>query len=61
MAVTASFVIDTLSVIGDTLDNTITASRDVAGTILVNGGAVAVQGGAATVVQHGAYPTAPTP
>ena len=31
------------------LDNTITVSRDAAGTILVNGGAVAVQGGTPTV------------
>jgi Ca2+-binding RTX toxin-like protein len=38
-----------LSVIGDSLDNTITISRDAAGKILVNGGAVPVRGGAATV------------
>jgi Ca2+-binding RTX toxin-like protein len=38
-----------LRVAGDDLDNTIVVSRDVAGGILVNGGAVAIQGGAATV------------
>jgi Ca2+-binding RTX toxin-like protein len=51
MAVTASFLpgAGTLSVFGDNLDNTITTSRNAAGTILVNGGAVAVQGGTPTV------------
>ena len=49
MAVTASFQTDTLSVLGDNNDNTIEASRNAAGTILVNGGAVAVQGGTPTV------------
>src|SRR5262249_57004452 len=39
----------TLRVAGDDLDNTIVVSRDAAGTILVNGGAVAIQGGPATV------------
>src|SRR5262245_63099848 len=50
-AVTASFNPTTgqLTVLGDALDNTIVVSRDVAGTILVNGGAVPVTGGAATV------------
>src|SRR5262249_13011119 len=50
-AVTALFspTAHTLSVFGDNLDNTITVSRDAAGTILVNGGAVAIQGGAPTV------------
>ena len=48
-AVVASFSGGTLSVFGDSLDNTITVSRDAAGTILVNGGAVPVQGGTATV------------
>src|SRR5262245_33466686 len=50
-AVTASFLpgSGTLSVIGDNLDNTSTISRNAAGTILVNGGAVAVQGGTPTV------------
>jgi hypothetical protein len=50
-AVTASFSPGTgiLSVVGDAQDNTIVVSRDTAGQILVNGGAVAIQGGAATV------------
>ena len=46
---TASFTAGTLTVFGDSQNNTITVSRDAAGTILVNGGAVAVQGGTATV------------
>jgi Ca2+-binding RTX toxin-like protein len=50
-AVTATFTPGSglLTVIGDAQDNTITISRDAAGTILVNGGAVAITGGAATV------------
>src|SRR5262249_5549444 len=50
-AITASFspAAGVLSVIGDVQNNTIVVSRDAAGNILVNGGAVAVQGGAATV------------
>jgi Ca2+-binding RTX toxin-like protein len=44
MAVTASFSANTgvLSVFGDSLDNSITVSRDAAGKLLVNGGAVAI-------------------
>ena len=38
-----------LSVFGDALDNNITVSRNAAGTLLVNGGAVAVRGGTPTV------------
>src|SRR5262249_10368445 len=38
-----------LRVVGDALDNTVVVSRDAAGTILVNGGAVEVQGGQPTV------------
>src|SRR4051812_33508414 len=51
MATTASFSSSTgtLTEIGDALDNTITTSRDAAGNILVNGGAVSIQGGTATV------------
>ena len=49
MAVTASFSTDILTVLGDANENTIEASRDAAGTILVNGGAVAVVGGTPTV------------
>src|SRR5689334_3331281 len=50
-AITATFstATGTLSVVGDAQDNTIVVSRDAAGQILVNGGAVAIQGGAATV------------
>jgi Ca2+-binding RTX toxin-like protein len=49
MAVTASFSPPTLTVFGDNLDNNITTSRNAAGTILINGGAVNVQGGTPTV------------
>src|SRR5215218_4133831 len=49
MAVTASFSSPTLTVTGDALDNAVTVSRDLAGTILVNGGAVAVSGTTPTV------------
>ena len=51
MAVTASFNAATgvLSVFGDALGNTVTLSRDAAGNILINGGAVAVIGGTPTV------------
>jgi len=38
-----------LSVFGDNLDNTIVASRDAAGTILINNGAVSIAGGQPTV------------
>jgi Ca2+-binding RTX toxin-like protein len=48
-AVTASFTAGGLSVIADSLDNVITVSRNPAGQILVNGGAVAVAGGSPTV------------
>jgi Ca2+-binding RTX toxin-like protein len=50
-AVTSSFnpSAGVLTVFGDSLDNTITISRDAAGKILVNGGAVAVTGGTPTV------------
>src|SRR5262245_16651090 len=48
-AVTASFSQGVLTVFGDSLDNTITVSRNAAGNILVNGGAVTVAGGTSTV------------
>jgi Ca2+-binding RTX toxin-like protein len=50
-AVTAVFVptAGLLTVRGDAADNTITISRDAAGTILVNGGAVTIAGGTPTV------------
>ena len=49
--VTAAFVPTTgiLSVVGDAQSNTIVVSRDAAGNISVDGGAVAIRGGAATV------------
>jgi hypothetical protein len=51
MAIKASFspTAGLLSVTGDNAGNTITASRDRAGDILVNGGAVPIDGGQATV------------
>jgi Ca2+-binding RTX toxin-like protein len=50
-AVTAVFsdVAGQLKVIGDGLDNTFEISRDAAGVLLVNNGAVAIQGGQPTV------------
>ena len=50
-AVTATFSAAgaVLRVVGDALDNTIVVSRDAGGTILVNDGAVAIQGGQPTV------------
>ena len=38
-----------LTVLGDSLDNTITASRDAAGNLLLNSGAVVIEGGQPTV------------
>jgi Ca2+-binding RTX toxin-like protein len=51
MATTASFIpgAGLLTVFGDQLDNTIVTSRDAAGSILVNGGAVSIAGGRPTV------------
>jgi hypothetical protein len=48
-ATTATFSSGTLTVTGNNANNTITISRNAAGTILVNGGAVAVTGGQPTV------------
>ena len=48
-ATTASFSSGVLTVFGDAANNSITISRDAAGKILVNGGAVAVTGGTPTV------------
>jgi Ca2+-binding RTX toxin-like protein len=53
MAVSASFLASNLSVFGDALDNTVTISRNPAGNILVNGGAVPVFGGTPTVANTG--------
>jgi streptogramin lyase len=47
--ITASFSNGVLTIIGDAQDNTIVISRNAAGTILVNNGAIAIQGGPATV------------
>lgn len=50
LAVTASFSASgVLSVFGDSADNTIEVSRNAAGNLLVNGGAVTVSGGTPTV------------
>jgi Ca2+-binding RTX toxin-like protein len=49
LAVTGSFAAGTLSAFGDSLDNNVTISRDAAGRLLLNGGAVAVTGGTPTV------------
>src|SRR6187200_1497963 len=48
-ATTATFSGGVLSVNGDSLDNNIAISRNAAGNILVNGGAVNVIGGTPTV------------
>ena len=51
MAITSSFdpVTGVLSTIGDDNDNAIITSRDAVGNIFVNGGAVPISGGPATV------------
>jgi Ca2+-binding RTX toxin-like protein len=51
MAITASFSpgAGSLSVFGDALGNTIRVSRDAAGNLLANGGAVSIKGGKPTV------------
>ena len=51
MAISANFIpgAGLLTEFGDSLDNTIVTSRDAAGSILVNGGAVPITGGRATV------------
>ena len=55
MAITASFNAGTglLSIFSDNLDNTVTVSRNAAGNILINGGAVPVLGGNPTVANTG--------
>src|SRR5206468_257185 len=45
----AFFTFGVLTVTGDNQNNTVELSRDAAGKVLVNGGAVAVKGGVATV------------
>ena len=56
MAIVASFLpaSGVLTVLGDALNNPITLSRNAAGTILVNGGAVAIKGGTATIANTNA-------
>jgi Ca2+-binding RTX toxin-like protein len=49
LAVTGTFSSGTVTLIGDALDNTITVSRNAAGTILANGGAIPILGGTPTV------------
>lgn len=49
MAIRSSFTRGTLSTFGDALDNNIVISRNAAGQLLVNGGAVPVTGGTPTV------------
>jgi len=50
-AITATFLpnLGILTVLGDFLDNTIVLSRDAAGKILVNGGAIPIRSGTSTV------------
>jgi Ca2+-binding RTX toxin-like protein len=48
-AVVAAFNAGTLTTFGDSLDNTVQVSRDAAGKLLINGGAVPVLGGTPTV------------
>src|SRR5262245_47846218 len=48
-AVNAFFSAGVLTVTGDGADNTIEVSRDAAGKLIVNGGAVAIKRGVATV------------
>ena len=49
MAITSIFSKNILTEFGDATDNSIITSRDAAGNILVNGGAVPITGGNATV------------
>jgi hypothetical protein len=44
MAIKANFTAGLLSVTGDNGDDAITVTRDAAGQILINGGAISVQG-----------------
>jgi Ca2+-binding RTX toxin-like protein len=48
-SISAVFAGGILTITGDDADNTLIASRDAAGTILVNGGSIPVTGGVATV------------
>ena len=55
-ATTGTFNNGVLTVSGDSAANNIAISRDAAGRILVNGGAVAVVGGTPTVANTVAHP-----
>src|SRR5262245_14146850 len=48
-AVNAFFALGTLNVTGDNANNTIEVTRNAAGRLLVNGGAVSIKGGTPTV------------
>ena len=54
-AVNALFFDGQLTILGDAANNIVAVSRDAAGNLLVNGGAVRVQGGAATVANTQAH------
>ena len=58
MATTSTFspITGQLTEFGDAQGNTIVTSRDAAGRILVNGGAVQTVGGTPTVANTSAYP-----
>ena len=49
MAITATFSNGILTITGDDTANAITVSRDLSGTLLVNGGTVPITGGIATI------------
>jgi Ca2+-binding RTX toxin-like protein len=49
MSVIAAFAFGTLNIIGDNQNNTIEVSRNAAGQLLINGGAVSIFGGTPTV------------
>src|SRR4051812_3740713 len=49
MSISASFAGGVLTVTGDDTQNAINVSRDLAGDILINGGAIPISGGLATV------------
>jgi Ca2+-binding RTX toxin-like protein len=55
MAVTALFIpgLGSLTIFGDAANNSIVVSRDAAGKLLVNGGAVTIKGGTPTVANTG--------
>jgi Ca2+-binding RTX toxin-like protein len=53
MSVVAAFAFGTLNIIGDNQNNTIAVSRNAAGQLLVNGGAISIFGGTPTVINTG--------